>query len=465
MSYYQDIFSISVRGPKAGVIRMLNAAVCNVGTGDAVLPADDLDTINRKIEAACLRVNVTDLLDGECLKDGIIQAKKLAFEEKVGHWHDILDGKVSFANKGDEVDAKDEAADKLDCLCDGRIIDVLEVRELDGDYELRLEFYVGEEYFTSPDWADWEDVCRLYGCRVIIDDDEFRNGGFNRLCGTTIYEMKDGGVEKKQIEPELAVEKYVRSLDLLCSIDPQHYRKKKIRDMEARVRALQAEIDDEKLMVLLDNLDSTDGRLEVPEGVTHLSGEICAYGEKLRSIFIPASVDTINKMAISGSRLESIEISPDNPSFCSVNNCILDKAKTRLLIGCKNSVVPDGILEIEDSAFSSCAGLQEITIPASTRRVGSHAFSRCTALSRVVIEEGLETLGYCAFMDCPSLPSIVLPNTLKNLPCRCFYGCKSLKDVTLPEAPEYVDENVFEKTPYAGDMDLYKNDGGELPFL
>lgn len=58
MSYYQDIFSISVRGPKSGVIRMLNAAVCNVGTGDAVLPADDLDTINRKIEAACLRVNM-----------------------------------------------------------------------------------------------------------------------------------------------------------------------------------------------------------------------------------------------------------------------------------------------------------------------------------------------------------------------------------------------------------------------
>ena len=50
MSLYSDIFYTSLVGTKENVIRMLNAAICNVGTGNVIVDGDDLATINKKIE-------------------------------------------------------------------------------------------------------------------------------------------------------------------------------------------------------------------------------------------------------------------------------------------------------------------------------------------------------------------------------------------------------------------------------
>ena len=141
-----------------------------------------------------------------------------------------------------------------------------------------------------------------------------------------------------------------------------------VADIEVKIRELQDMLSREKLLIQLARLDETNGRLDVPEGVIEVSDVLWKYREKLKSICIPASVDTINKIAIAHSNIESIEISPENPYFCSVNNCILNKEKTKLRIGCKGSVIPDGIVEIEDSASSGCDGLQSIIIPPGTKQ-------------------------------------------------------------------------------------------------
>ena len=43
MSYYSDIFKIYIQGPKGGVIRMLNAAICHVGMGCKIAERDSID--------------------------------------------------------------------------------------------------------------------------------------------------------------------------------------------------------------------------------------------------------------------------------------------------------------------------------------------------------------------------------------------------------------------------------------
>lgn len=242
--------------------------------------------------------------------------------------------------------------------------------------------------------------------------------------------MEDGNDKETTIAPELNLFEYVRAFDKLIKVNPDHYRKKKICDMEAKVRTLQAEISNENLLLQLQRLDETQGHLDVPEGVTHLSSVMWHYANKLRSIYIPASVDTINKHAISASSLESIEISPGNPYFCSDNNCILNKEKTRLLVGCKGSIVPDGVEEIEDSAFSDCCGLERIIIPSHVKKVGNRAFSGCTSLSKLIVEEGVEHLGFASFQ-----------------------GCTSLTDVTLPQSLEDMTDDAFKNTPWSGNVE------------
>lgn len=469
MSYYSDIFSITIKGDKAGVIRMLNAAIRNVGSGNVISENDDVETMLLKLKAEdgkhLLTVSVFDLMDEECLKDKVIQEKKTAFEEKMKYYQDVRDGKVSFESPEDENDAMYEADEALENMVDGRIIDIINVfMNGDGSAEVMMEYYVAEELFsyTSSDWAGWDDVCRLYGCQVVIDDDEYLNEGFHKFCGTTIYEVEDGTVEKTIVEPKLDIQDYIRVMDALVKMDSLRYRERKIKDMEVKIAELQAELSNEKLLVALENLHETDGHLQVPEGVTRISEVTWKYGDQIKSIYIPASVSSINKHSISSSNIETIEISPDNPYFCSVNNCILNKEKTVLFIGCRGSVIPEGITEIEDSAFSGCRGLVEVRIPSNVTRIGRDAFRSCSGLKKITFENGLKDLGIFAFIECTSLASVVLPETLDHLPLKCFSGCISLKDVTLPEHLKVSDNEAFENTPYGGGVEERKNH--ELPF-
>lgn len=470
MKYYSDIFSINIVGPKEGVVRMLNAAIRNVGTGNVVTEDDNIETINEKVKeddgGYGLRISILDLMDEQCLKDSIILEKKLAFDKKREYHKAVLAGEVKFDSEEDEEYAYWKAQEESEGMCDGRFIDILKVLEVDGVYEVKMEFYIGEDSISSPDWAGWDDVCRLYGCKVVVDDVEFLNGGFLRFCGTTICEMEEGKLKKTRIEPKLDIYGYIYAFKELCKMAPEHYRQIKIQDMEAKVRALQTEISREKLSILLEQLDDTQGHLDVPEGVTYLSDVMWPYKDKFRSIYIPASVDTINKYAISSSNLESIEISPDNPNFCSVNNCILDKDKTRLLIGCKGSIVPEGIIEIENSAFSGCRGLEKITIPSHIKKVGNHTFCDCTELVELVIEDGVESLGWASFSGCTALTSVVIPDSLTNLPTQLFEGCTSLTDVTLPKHLEEKADDAFKNTPWGGFEEVPAKTANEddLPF-
>lgn len=48
MSYYSDIFKIYIQGPKGGVIRMLNAAICHVGMGCKIAERDSMTSSSKK---------------------------------------------------------------------------------------------------------------------------------------------------------------------------------------------------------------------------------------------------------------------------------------------------------------------------------------------------------------------------------------------------------------------------------
>lgn len=81
--------------------------------------------------------------------------------------------------------------------------------------------------------------------------------------------------------------------------------------------------------------------------------------------------------------LNSILVENGNQKYDSRNNCnaIIETSSNSLIIGCKNTIIPNSVTSIGDYAFSGCSGLTSITIPNSVTSIGNGAFIACFGLS------------------------------------------------------------------------------------
>ena len=84
-------------------------------------------------------------------------------------------------------------------------------------------------------------------------------------------------------------------------------------------------------------------------------------------------------------------------------------------------VIPEGVTEIGDSAFSYCKNLQKITIPSSVRVIGEKAFNNCSSLVAVEFKANsqLTTIKVNAFSNVP-LESITLPSKVSSVDALAF---------------------------------------------
>lgn len=110
-------------------------------------------------------------------------------------------------------------------------------------------------------------------------------------------------------------------------------------------------------------------------------------------------------------------------------------------------VIPEGVTEICESAFSCCTGLTSVTIPGSVTRIGEFAFRGCTGLTSVIIPEGVTEIGVEAFTGCIRLTRVTLPVSVVKVGCRAFYGCSDLTQMTLALDQLPGAQNMFKPTP------------------
>ena len=181
----------------------------------------------------------------------------------------------------------------------------------------------------------------------------------------------------------------------------------------------------------------------IPTTVTSI-GEEAFSGCKLTSITIPKSVTSIEINAFWGCAFgaTTIQVEEGNSVYDSRNNCnaIIRTADNTLILGCRNTIIPNNITTIGASAFSACEELSSINIP-----------------------EGIMTIEDNAF-NYSGLTYVVIPSSVTTIGSRAFYGCQ-LSDIycyaeQLPEAGEdafgYQTRNIKLHVP-AVSLDVYKN--------
>ena len=164
----------------------------------------------------------------------------------------------------------------------------------------------------------------------------------------------------------------------------------------------------------------------------------------LTSITIPDSVTYISNIAFAGcTGLASITVDEDNPQYHSVNNCLIESATNTLLLGCKTSMIPNGVTSIGDHAFRNCEGLTSIMIPDSVTSVGVDAFRNCEGLTSIMIPNSVTSISDGAFWGCTDLASITMPDSVTSIGRHAFEGCTSLTSITISDSLTSIGADAF----------------------
>ncbi len=166
----------------------------------------------------------------------------------------------------------------------------------------------------------------------------------------------------------------------------------------------------------------------------------------LADVAIPSSVTSIGEWAFASCKsLESIVVDESNSVYDSRDNCnaIIETATNTLVLGSKNTTIPDGIVTIGSGAFDCCAGLKCVTIPSSVTAIRNGAFAYCDSLTSIEIPGSVTNIGSNAFIACSSLVDIVFNSGLERIDMGAFANCVALTKVELPDGLKYIGGSSF----------------------
>ncbi len=147
----------------------------------------------------------------------------------------------------------------------------------------------------------------------------------------------------------------------------------------------------------------------VPEGVITIGKSAFAWCDNLTQITLPKSVKQIaNNFIERDNKLETINISPDNPNYIAKNNFLLSKDGTILYSYPKTTgevVIPNGVQIISQGLFHNTY-VTKITFPSTLKTLEDDVFYNCSELTEILLPSSLVTFGSQKFEFCRNLKAI-----------------------------------------------------------
>lgn len=165
--------------------------------------------------------------------------------------------------------------------------------------------------------------------------------------------------------------------------------------------------------------------VNVPTGLDYVPYDYCYECPKLTSVQMHNGIRTVRHNAFVRCKLlPTIEL---NDQITSI--------EYRAFEGCEALVLdrlPAALTFIGDAAFSNCKAITgTLTVPDGVTQIDNSAFA-ATAITAAVLPDGLTKMGTGLFCDCDKLVSVKLPTTLTRLPNYTFQRAKALRTISLP---------------------------------
>ena len=162
-----------------------------------------------------------------------------------------------------------------------------------------------------------------------------------------------------------------------------------------------------------------EGEFKLPPNLTTL-GSYAFYGcEKMESIELPASMQTIYQSTFE--------------KCTSLTTVILHEG----LINIGNPTSGYG------DVFAKCSSLTKIDLPSTLQFIGSCAFDT-TGLTKIEIPDSVTTIKYQAFNSCSSLAEVKLPSNLQTIEDNTFSSCPQLLELELPASLTKISPYAFQ---------------------
>ncbi len=206
----------------------------------------------------------------------------------------------------------------------------------------------------------------------------------------------------------------------------------------------------------------TDESYEIPNNVTSIDNYAFYHCTSLTSVIIPYSVTKIDNLAFKGcSSITAINVDEKNENYFSKDGVLFANYANKWNVEKgeyekydvvvlkqyplgktdESYTIPDGTMEIGDSAFSDGIYLASVIIPDGVTSIDDYTFYNCTSLTSVTISNSVEKIGSSVFRKCSSLASVTIPDSVTSIDLFAFKDCTSLTAINVDEK----NDNYFSK--------------------